>query len=421
MKTLIICSHYPLPENIGSNMRTMNFARFFRKYGTVDIAYSNTLHGEGEGGSFLFSNEYFLRKESCGGLQKRLMRWINVRSRPLQIARYDTASERKLLSLLESGAYDYIVVRYAINTWSFFGKASGYRARTIVDFDDILSGSLYETKMEKVEGFFRKLRFRMNHRFLTEYEKRCLTFGASLFCSEKDRAIVTAEGMRDNTFVVPNIYNNRSFEEFDFGDGFSNENTLLFIGSLNYMPNKNGLKWFMESVFPVFKQNYPDARLLVVGRSPDKDIRELCREDAGIELHEDVPDIRPYYGTCRAVVVPLLAGGGTRIKILEAAIAGRPVLSTPVGAEGLNLKDNQEILKFQDAQEFISQYGKIQLRDIYDSLVRRAKHHVLNNYSVSNFNARMQEVLDYLEGHKKGDLTGQKRYENEFYHTLEAK
>ncbi len=84
-------------------MRTMNFARFFRKYGTVDIAYSNVLHDEGEGKNFIFSNEYFLRKESCGGFQERLMRWIHVRSRPLQIARYDAASEKRLLSLLKSG------------------------------------------------------------------------------------------------------------------------------------------------------------------------------------------------------------------------------------------------------------------------------------------------------------------------------
>ncbi len=400
----------------------MNFVRFFRKYGTVDIAYSNSLHEEGEGKkNFIFSNEYFLKKESCGGFQKRLMRWVNIRSRPLQIARYDADSEKRLLSLLESGGYDYIVVRYAVNTWSFLGKASVYRAKTIVDFDDILSGSLYESKMAKVEGFLRKLRFRANHRFLANYERRCLTFGASLFCSEKDRAVVAGEEMRDNTFVIPNIYNNRSFEGFDFGDGFSRNHTILFIGSLNYKPNKNGLKWFVESVFPVFKQNYPDSRLLVVGRTPDNDVREFCREDSGIDLHEDVPDIRQYYGTCRAVVVPLLSGGGTRIKILEAALAGRPILSTPMGAEGLSLRDDKEILNFQDAQEFIKQYDKLKLRDSYDSLVRSARHHVLSHYSVNNFNEGMKRVLDYMNGNKKGNFTGRNRYEDEFHYTLETK
>jgi glycosyltransferase involved in cell wall biosynthesis len=394
-KALLICGHYPLPEHVGTNIRTMNFVRFFKEYGTVDIAYSYTLPGA-QVGNPIFSNEYYLTRELVKSFKERLRRWVDIRNRPLPVSKYEDASEKKLLSLIESNDYDYIIVRYLMNTWSLFNLPAKYKKRAIIDYDDVVSGSLYESNIASANGSFRKFRLKLNQQFLKNYEKKCLTFGASLFCSEKDRAKLVRENGKENTFIVPNIYYNNSFNNYDFGNGILNKNILLFVGALHYKPNIDGLKWFIESIFIDFKNKFQDAKLLVVGCSPGPDVRNLCENNADIELYADASDIKKYYKKCKAVIVPILSGGGTRIKILEAALANRPVLSTPVGAEGLSLVDQRDLLLFENASSFSAQYIKILDSNTYSALVRNAKQIVLTQYSIQRFNDAMGKVLNKL-------------------------
>jgi glycosyltransferase involved in cell wall biosynthesis len=398
-KTLIICSQYPLPENTGANIRSMNFVHFFKNLGSVDIAYSWVFKG-GQTGNPIFSIEYFLELKEVKSFWERLVRWLNIIYRPIPILKYNDDSQKKLLSIIKTKDYDYIFVRYIINTNILFKLNKKYKVRTIIDFDDVLSGSLYESEIASANGTLRKLRLRLNHKFLVNYEKKCLNFGASFFCSEKDRDRVIKNNNKKNVFVIPNVYENKSFEDYNFGDGFRNGNILLFIGTLGYKPNIDGLKWFVESVFPDFKKVFSDAMLLVVGRSPREEIKKICESKASIELHGDVDDVKDYYRRCKAVVVPLLAGGGTRIKILEAALANRPVLSTPIGAEGLDLANETDLLLFENAHDFSTQYSKLLNKDKYNSIVHNAKKLVLTKYSAKNFNDAMERVLIELNNKK---------------------
>ena len=395
-KTLIICNHYPLPENVGANIRTMNFVRFFLNHGTVDIAYSYMLPGS-KTGNPVFRNEYLLNRESCRTFAERLKRWAVIGSRPLPIPRNDDASERLIMSVMESNNYDYILVRYVLNTWTLFKLSEEDRMKTIVDFDDILSGSLYESNVNSTRGLLRKIRLRMNRPLLVNYEKKCLNFGASLFCSEKDSALFVNGSRTGNASVVPNIYHNDSFDGYDFGDGFLGVHRLLFVGGLMYRPNVEGLRWFVETVFPRFKRKYPEAKLLLVGHSPAPEIKKMSKSADGIELHPDVPDIREYYKQSSALVVPLLSGGGTRIKILEAALAGRPVLSTPIGAEGLDMVPDRDLLLFENGDGFLSQYGKLLERDAYDSLVDNSRKVASTKYSPQRFYGDMEKVLSRID------------------------
>lgn len=119
--------------------------------------------------------------------------------------------------------------------------------------------------------------------------------------------------------------------------------TLLFTGTLNHPPNAEGIRWYAERVWPRVRQARPDAALLIVGRDPPPDVRELGERD-GIEVVGPVPAMTPYFAQATAVIVPLLSGGGTRLKILEAFACGRAVVSTSVGCEGLEVKDGAELL-----------------------------------------------------------------------------
>jgi glycosyltransferase involved in cell wall biosynthesis len=392
--SLLICRVYPLPENLGTSIRTMNFVRFFQNYGTVDIAYSYQSTREQVANS-PFSNEFLLNNASTS-FEKRLINGF-IKGVPVPVHDFHNASKRLLLAHIRANDYDYIFVRYIANTGILFKLETKYRARSIIDFDDILSGSLYDTKFGSVKGTLKKIILALNRQRLRYYEKKCLNFGASLFCSGRDSARLTAKHQKARSFVVPNIYANESFKDYDFEDGFKKANILLFVGTLNYRPNIHGLEWFIESVFPSFKKEYPDAKLLVVGLCPTDAIKKLCEAGDGIELYSDVPDIKEYYRQCRALVVPLLSGSGTRIKILEAALANTPVLSTPTGAEGLELVDGTDLLLFGTARDFCTKYSRLLNRDKYNSLTRNARKAVQSHYSTQRFNHVMAQVLRKIE------------------------
>lgn len=397
-KTLIICGTYPLPENIGTNMRTMNFVRFFRKIGTVDIAYSKTIPGE-QKDNLIFSNKIFLKIEgNINDLPNWPSKALKMRRMPWPIIKFSGKSEKLLLSTIKDKDYDYILVRYVTNTKSFFQLSEKFRMRTIIDLDDLFSAPLYNTLSDyHNKNLGGKVYLSLNWRFLKKYENSCLNFGASLFCSFNEIKKLDRKLKRRSVFVVPNVYNINGFKTYSFGDGINNENNLLFVGILNYEPNIIGLKWFIESIFPEFKERYHKSKLIIIGRFPTDDVKEICKDKNGVELIGDVPDVREYYKACRAVVVPILAGGGTRIKILEAALAKRPILSTPIGAEGLGLEDETDLLLFKNAKDFLSKYQILYDQNKYNSLIHNAKNVVINKFSINSFNDTMINVLNEIE------------------------
>jgi polysaccharide biosynthesis protein PslH len=396
-KALIVCEFYPSPQNIGSSIRTLNFVRYFKSIGTVDIAYSGLLSG-GVNGNPMFSNEYSLKKNSETRLQELLVKWISIWKRPMEISSLCRDSERRLLNLIKGNDYDYILARYVVNTWTLFQAKEKYRKRVIIDFDDIISESLSSSKIESEPKWNRRKRLTLNRRFLKNYEKKCLCFGAALFCSHKDMSTISlGEDITENAFVVPNIFSDQSFEGYDFGSGFNRPNDLLFVGNLAYGPNVNGLKWFIESIFPDFKKKFSDATLSIVGRFPTPEVKKMAENNTGVKLYADVPDTRWYYAQCRAVIVPLLCGGGTRIKILEAGLTQRPILSTRLGVDGLDFQNDKNILLFQQSRDFIKQYKKLFDEEYYLNIVRKAKETVGQNYSSVQFNEKMNKVIDHIE------------------------
>ena len=129
---------------------------------------------------------------------------------------------------------------------------------------------------------------------------------------------------------------------------------LVFIGSMDWMPNEDGIRWFATDIFGRIQQRIPGARLVVVGRSPSPGLRALAARDSAIEVTGTVADVRPYLERAAICVVPLRVGGGTRLKIYEAMAMGVPVVSTAIGAEGLPLRNDEHLLIADTADEQVS-------------------------------------------------------------------
>jgi sugar transferase (PEP-CTERM/EpsH1 system associated) len=128
------------------------------------------------------------------------------------------------------------------------------------------------------------------------------------------------------------------------GTGARRPHNLVFTGSMDWLPNEDAIQYFTREIMPRIRAAIPEATLTVVGRNPFPSLLELSRRDPGIEVTGRVEDVRPYMEAAAAYVVPLRIGGGTRLKIYEAMAMELPIVSTTVGAEGLPVRDGQELL-----------------------------------------------------------------------------
>jgi glycosyltransferase involved in cell wall biosynthesis len=155
--------------------------------------------------------------------------------------------------------------------------------------------------------------------------------------------------------VVPNGVDEQYFKKVNQ----PLSNTIVFCGMMSYRPNEEGILWFVDQVWPTVKQAEPEARLIIVGKDPSASVRSLV-SDNRIEVTGTVDDVRPYLESARLVIVPLLSGGGTRLKVVEAMAMEKVVVSTRIGAEGISASPG---IILADSAELFSR----SLLDVYKS------------------------------------------------------
>lgn len=126
--------------------------------------------------------------------------------------------------------------------------------------------------------------------------------------------------------------------------------TILFTGRMNYEPNIDAVHHFVDDILPRIRTEEPDATLHIVGASPAADVTALAGD--GVVVHGRVDDVRPFHHRAEVVVVPIRAGGGTRLKVLEAAACGKAIVSTALGAEGLPLTDGRDLVIADTSGDF---------------------------------------------------------------------
>jgi polysaccharide biosynthesis protein PslH len=127
---------------------------------------------------------------------------------------------------------------------------------------------------------------------------------------------------------------------------------IVFTGSMDWLPNEDAMQYFIREILPLVRKEIPDVTLTVVGRNPYASLVELSKTDRSIVVTGRVDDVRPYIDRAAVYVVPIRIGGGTRLKIYEAMSMGKPVVSTTVGAEGLPVTNNRELVLADSAAEF---------------------------------------------------------------------
>lgn len=215
--------------------------------------------------------------------------------------------------------------------------------------------------------------------------------GRTFVCSERDAAYLRRTMRVGKLRVIPNAVEIREPRPVP------DDHTILFLGNLGHPPNANAAAFLLREVWPRVRSAVPNARLLIAGPNPES-VPGFPSTDRCIEFTGFVDDLEQIYRRTRVVCTPILSGGGTRIKIIEAAAFGKPIVSTRLGAEGLSLEDGREILLRDDAARIAEACVRLLTDDALSrSLGGNAWRRVAGEYSETRVVERIQEeVLDLV-------------------------
>jgi glycosyltransferase involved in cell wall biosynthesis len=233
-------------------------------------------------------------------------------------------------------------------------------------------------RRSEVEGpYWLRCYFALQARLTERDEKRWVpAVACNVAVSEADAETLRRFGSDARVEVVPNAVDTEEFEP-----GESKREGIVYLGGTNWFPNLDALEYFCESMLPTLRKHDPGFAAQWIGAcSPEQ--QKHFREAHSVTLTGYVPDIRPLARDAFCNIVPLRAGGGTRLKILTSWALGKPVVSTSVGCEGLDARDGENILIRDDPAEFVE--AILVLKDdpeLQDRIGGAARDTVVSTYS----------------------------------------
>jgi polysaccharide biosynthesis protein PslH len=300
----------------------------------------------------------------------------------------------KLREVMQTWPVDIIQIEHSFLAFYVDALPDGHTCKKILDFHNVACQQFGRMARLRSGSVRERLAFILKWLMLlsweTEYAQR---FDRCLAVAPMDARLLTA---KNPALPVSLVENGVDIALYSPLASLPDDDTLLFVGTMAYRPNRDGILYFCREILPLIRRHRPQVRLVVVGDAPPPELKEMAERER-ILVTGRVQDVRPYYHAARLSIVPLRAGGGTRLKILESMALGRPVVSTSVGCEGLEVVDREHIMIADTPAEFAERVIVL-LTDNHmaGSLSRRARHVVQDKYDWPTMGERLLAVYNEL-------------------------
>lgn len=397
-RLLFISPVIPSPSNQGTSIRAFVFLQALaERYRIHLLLHGNMMLGPpppvGKQVRRLCSEISYVplrpRRDPLLSLYLRLRKYLSgiwmkyPLDRPLDWIPLTPTMKKALNNNVALKDFDVIhVFRMAMLPLASYIAAASPRAKWQLDMDDIESKTRYRiSRLYQKHHAYRHARLAANDAALYEpIEAEAVTRFASVFvCSKNDKRFLQAKHNKALITVVPNaVHVPEAPSTCVSGKLF----TLLFVGTLDYYPNQEGILWFVRRVLPLLRKvaKHP-FRLCVVGGGSLDGLHKPLMDYPEVDLVGYVPHLSPWYAQADAVIVPLRAGGGTRIKILEAFAHRCPVVSTSLGIEGIAARSGHNFLAADDRMAFAGQCSRMMSdRQLREKLVHNGFQLVHEKY-----------------------------------------
>lgn len=349
MKILWVKTDFLHPTTRGGQIRSLEILRrLHRRHEIHYVAFDDPADPEGLRRSAEYASRSYPvpRRVVDHGSPRFALQLLAgvVSSLPVSVARYRSSAMRRMLAaVLDQQRFDLLVCDF------LFPAPNLPDPKPWVLFQHNVETVLWQRRAARPAGLAQSSYLQLQARRMFRYEASvCRAVRKVLAVSEADAAAMRRMyGIAD----VPAVPTGVDLEYFappaaapaPFAD-------LCFLGSMDWMPNVDGAIWFVRQVLPLIHRRRPQTVAALVGRKPDPRLQELA--GPGVRITGTVPDVRPYLFGSLVSIVPLHVGGGTRLKIYESMAARVPVVSTALGAEGLDVAPGKEILLAGEPDDF---------------------------------------------------------------------
>lgn len=276
--------------------------------------------------------------------------------------------------------FDLLVCDYLAPMVNFLELPSRPKVPSLL-FQHNVESVIFRRHAETARNPLKRALYRRQWRMMRKFEQQSAEFvDGQVAVSEPDAATFRDEfGMRNVLGAVPTGVDCEFFQPPAQPAG---KPVVAFLGSMDWDANQDAVNWFAGEILPRIRAKIPAAEFLVIGRNPPASLRALAEKDAGIRITGTVPDVRPIMAEAAAMVLPLRIGGGTRIKVYEAMAMGAPVISTTIGAEGLDITHGKNILLADTAEAFAQEtVGLLSDATKAAAMAGEARRHVAEKYS----------------------------------------
>jgi glycosyltransferase involved in cell wall biosynthesis len=386
-----------LPVQNGGNIRSYNIARelksrhelrFFSYYGgSRDARYEQDLAQHFPGAICVYTG-----KRDAPGLTRGLDYLFRLSARPpYAVSRFASSRVRaKLRAHLQEGRFDVIIC-------DFLDAAVNFPADLTfpaVLFQHNVESEIWRRHAATELNPLKKQMYGLEFRKMQRYEREIVRkFHHVIAVSEHDRELMSAWTEPSRVTVVPTGVDLKQFQSLPSAEGVP---LVIFVGAMDWEPNVDAVEYFCRDIWPSVRAAVPAARFRIVGRNPDWRVQKWASDS--VELTGRVPSVVDHLREAAVVVVPLRVGGGTRLKIYEAMAVGRAVVSTSVGAEGLDIHNGRDLILADDpgtfAEAIVTLLRDRELRGRYE----RAAAGLAAQYDWSVIGEKFSGVLEAVVG-----------------------
>jgi glycosyltransferase involved in cell wall biosynthesis len=350
MKLLWVYSDFLHPTTRGGQIRTLETLKVLHRRHEVHYAgLWNPRFPEGperakEYASFVYPVRRKVTEKTSPAFLLQLAKGL-VSEMPVAVFRHQSDEMRETVDrLLREHSFDHVVCDF-LSSAPHFSDLS----RAVL-FQHNVEAMIWKRHVEQAGSAARRFYFRRQARLMLEYERQvCRSVKSVIAVSGADAKTMQELYGVSRVNAVPTGVDVAFFTPPAEAQPATD---LVFVGSMDWMPNVDGVVWFVHEVLPLIRKKIPDCSLDVVGRTPGREVTELAEGDSRIRITGTVPDVRPWLWESKVAIVPLRIGGGTRLKIYEAMAAKTAVVSTTIGAEGLDIAPGENILIADEPEAF---------------------------------------------------------------------
>jgi glycosyltransferase involved in cell wall biosynthesis len=386
------------PTTRGGQIRTLETLRRMRDRHEIHyVAFSNEPKGEGVRRSFEYCQRCYTiplfippRNSLAFALQLTAGLFSPL---PLAILRYRSrAMRRKLDRLIATENYDSIVC-------DFLSPATNFtRLQDCILFQHNVETTIWQRHSVHGRNPIERSYLASQAHKMSRFEREvCRRVKHVIAVSEDDAASMKQMSGRSNISTIPTGVDVERFTPPSGPQTFVAD--LVFLGSMDWLPNIDGVRWFVDAVLPLIRRSRPECRVAIVGRNPGREIEAFGRRDPLVQVTGTVPDVRPWLWGALVSIVPLRIGGGTRIKIYESMAAQTAVVSTTIGAEGLNVHPPSDIRIGDRPETFAA--ACLELLDnpkVRNSQANEGRRLVVESLRWDGVASRLEKILDFVGG-----------------------